>query len=112
MSFQQRLQDVRTGFERPFWVANISEIFERLAYYGAFASLANYLREHYEESVDDCAAAVERMPCHFGALAGLGHCYAHLGKAREAIDAYEKALEVNPHLDCIRQTIEHLRTQI
>jgi len=45
MSFQQRLQDVRTGFERPFWVANISEIFERLAYYGAFASLANYLRE-------------------------------------------------------------------
>jgi tetratricopeptide (TPR) repeat protein len=75
-------------------------------------ALANYLREHYEDSVDDCAAAVERMPCHFGALAGLGHCYAHLGKAHEAIEAYERALEVNPHLDCIRQTIEHLRTQI
>src|SRR5205807_8116735 len=45
MSFEQRLNDVRTGFERPFWVANISEIFERLAYYGAFASLANYLHE-------------------------------------------------------------------
>ena len=74
-------------------------------------ALANYLRENYEESVSDCAAAVERMPCHFGALAGLGHCYAHLGKAREAIDAYEKALAVNPHLDCIRQTIEHLRTR-
>ncbi len=45
MSFEQRLDDIRTGFERPFWVANVSEIFERLAYYGAFASLANYLRE-------------------------------------------------------------------
>ena len=45
MSFAQWLDDIRTGFERPFWVANISEIFERLAYYGAFASLANYLRE-------------------------------------------------------------------
>jgi proton-dependent oligopeptide transporter, POT family len=45
MSFEQRFEEVRTGFERPFWVANISEIFERLAYYGAFASLANYLRE-------------------------------------------------------------------
>src|SRR5579859_3165454 len=45
MSFKQRLQDVRGGFEKPFWVANISEIFERLADYGAFASLANYLRE-------------------------------------------------------------------
>src|SRR6202040_4138025 len=34
-----------TGFERPFGVANITEIFERLSYYGAFASLANYLHE-------------------------------------------------------------------
>jgi len=45
MSFSQRFQDVRTGFERPFWVANISEIFERISYYGAFASLAVYLQE-------------------------------------------------------------------
>ena len=45
MSFAQRLQDVRTGFERPFWVANISELFERLSYYAAFASLARYLHE-------------------------------------------------------------------
>ena len=33
------------GFERPFWVANISELFERLSYYAAFASLARYLHE-------------------------------------------------------------------
>ncbi|PYT71560.1 MAG: hypothetical protein DMG39_12780 [Acidobacteria bacterium] len=45
MSLGQRLQEIRQGFERPFWVANISEIFERLSYYGAFASLANYLHE-------------------------------------------------------------------
>ncbi len=45
MSFAQRIEEVRGGFERSFWVANVSEIFERLAYYGSFASLANYLRE-------------------------------------------------------------------
>jgi proton-dependent oligopeptide transporter, POT family len=45
MGFSQRLQEVRTGFERPFWVANISELFERLSYYAAFASLARYLHE-------------------------------------------------------------------
>ena len=45
MSFSQRLEDIRTGFERPFWVANISELFERLSYYAAFASLARYLHE-------------------------------------------------------------------
>src|SRR5437764_15257971 len=44
MSFGQRLKEIREGFERPFWVANITEIFERLAYYGAFASLALYLQ--------------------------------------------------------------------
>src|SRR6201984_324707 len=45
MGFSQRLEEVRTGFERPFWVANISELFERLSYYAAFASLARYLHE-------------------------------------------------------------------
>jgi dipeptide/tripeptide permease len=45
MSLSQRFDEIRTGFERPFWVANITEIFERLSYYGAFASLANYLHE-------------------------------------------------------------------
>src|SRR5438477_5599886 len=44
-SFSQRLHEIRTGFERPFWVANISELFERLSYYAAFASLARYLHE-------------------------------------------------------------------
>jgi len=45
MSFELRWEEIRSGFERSFWVANVSEIFERLAYYGSFASLANYLRE-------------------------------------------------------------------
>jgi POT family proton-dependent oligopeptide transporter len=45
MSFGQRLAEIRGGFERPFWVANISELFERLSYYAAFASLARYLHE-------------------------------------------------------------------
>lgn len=45
MSLAQRLREIRDGFERPFWVANISELFERLSYYAAFASLARYLNE-------------------------------------------------------------------
>jgi dipeptide/tripeptide permease len=45
MGFEERLAEVRTGFERSFWVANVSELFERLSYYAAFASLARYLHE-------------------------------------------------------------------
>jgi proton-dependent oligopeptide transporter, POT family len=52
LSFSQRLQEIRTGFERPFWVANITEIFERLSYYGAFASLALYLQERLNFSTE------------------------------------------------------------
>src|SRR5258705_6444550 len=52
MPLPQRLQEIRDGFERPFWVANISEIFERLSYYGAFSSLALYLHERLNFSTE------------------------------------------------------------
>ncbi len=45
MSLAQRLREIREGFQPPFWVANITELFERLSYYAAFSSLANYLHE-------------------------------------------------------------------
>ncbi len=45
MGFSQRVQEIRTGFERAFWVANFTELFERLSYYGATAVLAIYLSE-------------------------------------------------------------------
>ena len=45
MSVRQRWQEVTTGFAVPFWVANGTELFERLAYYGLSAVLAIYLHE-------------------------------------------------------------------
>ena len=52
LTFSERFHEIRTGFERPFWVANITEIFERLSYYGAFASLALYLQEKLNFSTE------------------------------------------------------------
>ena len=52
MSPAAKLQEIRDGFERPFWVANISEVFERLSYYGAFSSLALYLQEKLNFSTE------------------------------------------------------------
>ena len=52
MTFSERFQEIRTGFERPFWIANLTEIFERLSYYGAFASLALYLQERLNFSTE------------------------------------------------------------
>src|SRR3954466_1501783 len=53
MTFNARLTDIRTGFERPFWVANITEIFERLSYYAVFAVLVRYLNEALKFPIDD-----------------------------------------------------------
>jgi POT family proton-dependent oligopeptide transporter len=53
MGVSQRLQEIRDGFERPFWIANFSEIFERVAYYGTTAVLAIYLNEqlHFSDQL-------------------------------------------------------------
>jgi dipeptide/tripeptide permease len=56
MTLSQRWRDIRTGFERPFWVANISELFERLSYYAAFASLARYLHETLQFPVEQASS--------------------------------------------------------
>ena len=46
MSAAERLREIRAGFQPAFWVANFTELFERLAYYGPQAVLAIYLHEH------------------------------------------------------------------
>ncbi|MGB7157635.1 MAG: tetratricopeptide repeat protein [Tepidisphaeraceae bacterium] len=75
-------------------------------------ALAAYLLERYEDSIEDCRRTVERMPMHFGALAGMGHCHAHLGHLRDAIDSYRQALSIHPHLDCLKQAIPELQARL
>jgi len=59
------------------------------------------------------AADVERTlalePRHFGALSGLGMIFEAIGEPRGAIEAYERAIAVNPHLTGLREHIEALR---
>ena len=40
-----RIGDLTRGFQRSYWVANILELFERLAFYGSKAVLAVYIAE-------------------------------------------------------------------
>jgi dipeptide/tripeptide permease len=40
-----RLNELRSGFSRTFWVANVIELFERFAYYGSKAILAVYIAD-------------------------------------------------------------------
>jgi tetratricopeptide (TPR) repeat protein len=75
-------------------------------------AIVRYLQERYDESLGDCLRTIERMPCHFGAWSGLGHCHAHEGRLQAAVEAYQKALSLNPHLDGIAQAVCELRKRL
>ena len=75
-------------------------------------ALVRYLQERYEECIVDCKLVVERMPHHFGAWAGLGHCYAHLGRLNDAVRCYEKVLSIHPSFGGVAQVLEELRSRL
>lgn len=56
-----------------------------------------YILKQYRKAIADCQMAIQINPHHFGALHGLGLCHAALGEYREAIQAFRKALEVQPY---------------
>jgi POT family proton-dependent oligopeptide transporter len=52
LHLNDRLREIRQGFEPAFWVANITELFERLAYYAQAAVLAIFLHESLHLSTE------------------------------------------------------------
>jgi len=58
MSLRQRWHEILSGFERSFWIANSTELLERLAYYGALAVLTIYLHENLKLSVEQTTSLI------------------------------------------------------
>lgn len=56
-----------------------------------------YINSQYQKSLADCQMVVQLNPVHFGALHGMGLCYAALGQYSEAIRAFRLALEIQPY---------------
>ncbi|MBC7783116.1 MAG: tetratricopeptide repeat protein [Burkholderiales bacterium] len=72
-------------------------------------AIAFYLSEQHHESIADSKRTIELMPLHFGAWAGMGHCFLASGMLAEALDAYENALRINPHLQCVAELAQEIR---
>jgi POT family proton-dependent oligopeptide transporter len=53
LPLQQRLREIVEGFQPAFWVANATELFERLSYYGQQAVLAIFLHEQLKFTVEE-----------------------------------------------------------
>jgi tetratricopeptide (TPR) repeat protein len=57
-----------------------------------------FLMGRHEASLRDCDEVFARNPLHFGAWSGAGQNHVELGQVRPAIDAYRRALAINPNL--------------
>ena len=71
-----------------------------------------YLMGHYEDSIKDIVKTLALEPRHFGALSGLGLCNAQLEKQKEALDAFERALAINPNMPGIKLDAEEMKKQL
>ncbi len=68
-----------------------------------------FLMGDYEASIADIQSTLALEPRHFGALSGLGLVNIQLERFGAAIEAFEEALKVNPHMPGAKQNIKLLR---
>jgi tetratricopeptide (TPR) repeat protein len=71
-----------------------------------------YLQNDYAHSLQDIEQVLAREPRHFGALAGLGMIMQDLGDEKRALDAFRRALAVNPHLEKVPELVKTLSEKI
>jgi tetratricopeptide (TPR) repeat protein len=71
-----------------------------------------YLQNDYARSLADIEQVLVREPRHFGALAGLGMIMQDIGDEKRALDAFRKALAVNPHLEKVPDLVKSLTEKV
>ena len=71
-----------------------------------------YLQNDYAHSLADIQQVLIREPRHFGALAGLGMIMQDIGNDKRALDAFRRALAINPHLEKVPELVKSLSEKV
>jgi tetratricopeptide (TPR) repeat protein len=71
-----------------------------------------YLKNDYAHSMQDIQQVLIREPRHFGALVGLGMIMNDIGDEKRALDAFRRALAVNPHLEKVPDMVKSLAEKV
>lgn len=71
-----------------------------------------YLLGQFERSMKDCDEVLKRNPNHFGALSGYAQMWAQKGDPQRALDYYQRALKVHPHLSGAGQVVPQLEREV
>ncbi|HEX9904809.1 MAG TPA: tetratricopeptide repeat protein [Propylenella sp.] len=71
----------------------------------------HYMNDDYSASLSDIRQTLALEPRHFGALSGLGMIFDAIGRKEDAIRVFRRALEINPQLDKVRESLERLEKE-
>ena len=108
--FQRGVEQMSTG-DLPAALATFSDIVRRKP---AFAEGWNkratvlFMMGRDDESLRDCEKVLERNRHHFGALSGMAQIHLRRGDPELALQAYQRALRVNPNLNGAAVTLHLL----
>ena len=72
-------------------------------------AILHFIRGELDKSVDDCRAVVKRNPFHFGALSGMAQSLVKLGKPKDALDAFQELIKIQPHNEAVMEAIDMLQ---
>jgi len=71
-----------------------------------------FTNKEYGKSLADIRQVLAREPRHFGALTGLGVIMQELGEDKLALEAFRRAVAVNPHLQKIPEFVKTLTEKV
>jgi tetratricopeptide (TPR) repeat protein len=72
----------------------------------------HFTNKDYSASLADIRQVLAREPRHFGALSGLGIIMQEFGEEKLALEAFRRALAVNPHLQKIPDFVKTLTEKV
>jgi tetratricopeptide (TPR) repeat protein len=72
----------------------------------------HFLKKDIYRSVADLQVVISREPRHFASLAGLAVIFQDLGQDKRALDAFRRAMAINPHIKGVQQIIRRLEVKV
>lgn len=72
----------------------------------------HFVQKDIYRSLADLRVVIAQEPRHYQALAGLGIILQDLGEEKRALEAYRRALEINPHLENIPDIVRRLKLKV
>lgn len=72
----------------------------------------NFLRKDYDASMRDIARVLSLEPRHYAAWSGLGIILMQVNEKKQALEAFEKALAIDPKLESARNAADRLKKEL